>query len=80
VRTKWETVDEPAERFHAKCKVFADLFSEGEVGVIIADIDPITNIYDVSARPPSVFKALVAKLMVENLPSYMYKEVIRCIR
>ena len=62
MRTKWETIDQPAERFHAECKVFTDSMGEGEVGVIIADVDPITNIHDVSARPPSVIKGLVAKL------------------
>jgi hypothetical protein len=78
VRTKWETVDEPAERFHAKCKVFADSFSEGDVRVIIADVDPITNIYDDPARPPSVIRALAGRLTMEHLPSHMYKKVIRC--
>ena len=80
VRTNGESIDEPAEWFHAKCKVSTDSFSESDVGVIIADVDTITNIYDDSACPPIVIRALATKLTMEDLPSHMRKEVIRCIQ
>ena len=80
VRTKGESIDEPSERFHAECKVFTDSFSKGNVGVIIADVDPIPNIYDESARPAGDIRALATKLMVEDLPSHMYNIIIRYIQ
>jgi len=77
LRTKRESIYGPAERFHAECKVSTDSFSESDVGVIIADIDPISNIYDDSDCPPIVIRALATKLTMEDLPSHMYKEVTR---
>jgi len=45
LRTNRETVDKPAERLKAERKVFSDPFGKGDVRVIIANVDPITNIY-----------------------------------
>ena len=52
MRTKGETIDEPAERFHAESKVSIDFLSEGEVRIIMADVNPITDVYNDSGRPP----------------------------
>jgi len=52
LRTKGKNIDEPTGLFHAERKVSSDSFSEGDVRGITTDINPITNIYDDSGRPP----------------------------
>jgi len=52
LRTKGKTIDEPAERFPAERGVSSDSISEGGVRGITTDINPISNIYMDSGRPP----------------------------
>ena len=52
MRTKRECIDEPTVWLYTERKVFNDSLSEGDVRIVIADLDPITNIYGDSGRPP----------------------------
>ena len=82
MRTKGKNIDSPAERFHAKCKVFANFFSKGNIRVTVADVDSITNIYNASDRPPTREDVIrvAATVTIANSPSHMGSEVIRCIQ
>ena len=52
LRTKWKNIDEPTGRFCAERKVCRDSFSESDVGVIIANVNPISDIHDDSGCEP----------------------------
>ena len=52
LRTNGENINRPAEWFYAEHKAITRFFSNTDVRVIIANVDPITNIYDGSSCPP----------------------------
>ena len=52
LRTRGETIYQPAGRVQAERNVGTEYISDGDVGAIIADVDPISNIYDDSRSPP----------------------------
>ena len=86
LRTKGKSIDEPTIRFYAERKVSNDPLSEGDVRIIIADVDPIANIYDDSGRPSgrgivgTVIGSirLVAILEMDDPLFYVCTEVIGC--